>query len=34
MESTTWVLDPTHSELQFKIKHLMISYGNRPVQSL
>ena len=25
MESTTWVLDPTHSELQFKIKHLMIS---------
>jgi len=25
MENTTWVLDPTHSELQFKIKHLMIS---------
>jgi polyisoprenoid-binding protein YceI len=25
MESTLWVLDPTHSELQFKIKHLMIS---------
>jgi polyisoprenoid-binding protein YceI len=25
MESTTWVIDPTHSELQFKIKHLMIS---------
>jgi polyisoprenoid-binding protein YceI len=25
MESTIWVLDPTHSELQFKIKHLMIS---------
>jgi polyisoprenoid-binding protein YceI len=25
MESTKWVLDPTHSELQFKIKHLMIS---------
>jgi polyisoprenoid-binding protein YceI len=25
MKSTKWVLDPTHSELQFKIKHLMIS---------
>src|SRR5688500_4424674 len=25
MANTTWVLDPTHSELQFKIKHLMIS---------
>ena len=25
MESTLWVLDPAHSELQFKIKHLMIS---------
>jgi len=25
MESTLWVLDPTHSELRFKIKHLMIS---------
>ena len=25
MENTIWVLDPTHSELQFKIKHLMIS---------
>lgn len=25
MEHTTWVSDPTHSELQFKIKHLMIS---------
>lgn len=25
MENTTWALDPTHSELQFKIKHLMIS---------
>ena len=25
MEKQTWVLDPTHSELQFKIKHLMIS---------
>ena len=25
MANQTWVLDPTHSELQFKIKHLMIS---------
>ena len=25
MSTTTWVLDPSHSELQFKIKHLMIS---------
>lgn len=25
MESTKWTLDPTHSELGFKIKHLMIS---------
>jgi len=25
MAKQTWVLDPTHSELQFKIKHLMIS---------
>jgi len=25
MTKQTWVLDPTHSELQFKIKHLMIS---------
>ena len=25
MTTTKWVLDPTHSELQFKIKHLMIS---------
>lgn len=23
--STKWVLDPTHSELTFKVKHLMIS---------
>lgn len=23
--TTTWVLDPTHSELNFKVKHLMIS---------
>lgn len=25
MANTTWILDPAHSELQFKIKHLMIS---------
>ncbi len=25
MTKETWVLDPSHSELQFKIKHLMIS---------
>jgi len=25
MSVTTWVLDPTHSELQFKVKHLMIT---------
>ncbi len=25
MSSTKWVLDPTHSELQFKVKHLMIT---------
>ena len=23
--ATTWTLDPTHSELQFKVKHLMIT---------
>lgn len=25
MESTVWALDPTHSEVGFKVKHLMIS---------
>ena len=25
MASTKWVLDPTHSEVEFKVKHLMIS---------
>ena len=25
MATQSWALDPTHSELQFKIKHLMIS---------
>ena len=23
--ATTWVIDPTHSEVQFKVKHLVIS---------
>ncbi|WP_025763341.1 YceI family protein [Dyadobacter tibetensis] len=23
--NTTWVIDPTHSEIQFKVKHLVIS---------
>ncbi|AKD03654.1 YceI family protein [Pontibacter korlensis] len=25
MATTKWVVDPTHSEVQFKVKHLMIS---------
>lgn len=25
MATTNWILDPTHSELQFKVKHLMIT---------
>lgn len=25
MSTTKWALDPTHSEVQFKVKHLMIS---------
>ncbi len=25
MNSTRWAIDPTHSEIQFKVKHLMIS---------
>ncbi|RKD14467.1 hypothetical protein BCY91_08330 [Pelobium manganitolerans] len=25
MENTKWILDPTHSEIQFKVKHLVIS---------
>lgn len=24
-ETTTWAIDPTHSEVQFKVKHLVIS---------
>src|SRR5690606_5733533 len=26
MKTTKWLLDPAHSELTFKIKHLMISH--------
>lgn len=26
MSATKWVLDPTHSEIQFKVRHLMVSY--------
>jgi polyisoprenoid-binding protein YceI len=25
MARSTWILDPTHSEIQFKVKHLMIT---------
>jgi len=25
MSTTTWAIDPTHSELQFKVKHLVIT---------
>ncbi|MDX5435858.1 MAG: YceI family protein, partial [Pontibacter sp.] len=25
MATTKWVVDPTHSEVQFKVKHLMIT---------
>ncbi len=27
-KTTKWVIDPMHSEVQFKIKHLVISNGN------
>ena len=26
MATTKWILDPTHSEIQFKIRHLMITH--------
>lgn len=26
MATTKWVLDPAHSEIQFKVRHLMVSY--------
>ena len=25
MATTNWTIDPTHSEVQFKVKHLMIT---------
>lgn len=34
MANTTWVLDPTHSELQFKVKHLMITTVTGSLKSL
>ena len=27
MATTKWALDPTHSEIQFKIRHLMVSWA-------
>lgn len=26
MSTTKWSIDPTHSEIQFKVRHLMVSY--------
>src|SRR5918998_1149942 len=26
MATTNWLLDPSHSEIQFKVRHLMVSY--------
>ena len=26
MATTKWTIDPSHSEIQFKVKHLMVSY--------
>jgi polyisoprenoid-binding protein YceI len=26
MATTKWVIDPTHSEIHFKVRHLMVSY--------
>jgi polyisoprenoid-binding protein YceI len=26
MSTTKWVMDPSHSEIQFKVRHLMVSY--------
>ena len=28
MATTKWILDPTHSDVQFKIRHLMITHVN------
>jgi polyisoprenoid-binding protein YceI len=33
MATTNWALDPTHSELQFKVKHLMISTVTGDIKS-
>jgi polyisoprenoid-binding protein YceI len=34
MSTTKWALDPTHSELQFKVKHLMISNVTGTIKSI
>lgn len=34
MATNNWVLDPTHSELQFKVKHLMITNVTGSFQAL
>ncbi|RYF20556.1 MAG: polyisoprenoid-binding protein [Flavobacteriales bacterium] len=33
MATTKWALDPTHSELQFKVKHLMITTVTGSIKS-
>ena len=33
MKTVKWILDPTHSEVQFKVKHLMISTVTGKFQS-
>lgn len=33
MATTKWALDPTHSELEFKVKHLMISTVTGSIKS-
>ncbi len=33
MAATKWALDPTHSELQFKVKHLMITTVTGSIKS-
>lgn len=34
MATTKWALDPTHSELQFKVKHLMITTVTGSMKSI
>lgn len=34
MNTTNWVLDPTHSEVQFKVKHLMMTNVTGSFKSL